>query len=47
MPTHDELDRFLKDYSRMSESQRAAFRAALRLFIGRPTTDDRRPTTDD
>ena len=33
MPTHDELRRFLNDYSRLTESQQVAFRSALRLFI--------------
>ncbi len=33
MPTHDELRRFLNDYSRLTDTQRAAFRAALQLFV--------------
>jgi hypothetical protein len=33
VPTHDELRRFLADYSRLTETQRAAFLSALRLFI--------------
>ena len=33
MPTHDELQRFLRDYSRLTPSQRAAFGEAVTLFV--------------
>ena len=33
MPTHDEEDRFLADWSALSPTQRLAYRIALRKFI--------------
>jgi hypothetical protein len=33
VPTHDELQRFLRDYSRLTPSQRAAFGEAVTLFV--------------
>ncbi len=33
MPTHEELQRFLNDYRGLNDSQRAAFKTALRLFV--------------
>jgi hypothetical protein len=33
LPTHDELQRFRNDYRSLDDSQREAFRAALRLFV--------------
>jgi hypothetical protein len=33
LPTHDELQRFRNDYRALNDAQRAAFRAALRVFV--------------
>lgn len=33
MPTHDEFERFLREYERLTADQRATFRAAVRLFV--------------
>ena len=33
MPTHAELQRFLRDYTRLTPSQRAAFGEAVTLFV--------------
>jgi hypothetical protein len=33
LPTHDEFERFLREYERLTADQRAAFRAAVKLFV--------------
>jgi hypothetical protein len=33
LPTHEEAARFLKDYARLSQYQRAAFKEAVRAFV--------------
>lgn len=33
MPTHDELERFLRDYDRLTEEQKDAFAAAVAHFV--------------
>lgn len=33
MPTHDELERFLRDYDRLTEEQKIAFATAVARFV--------------
>jgi hypothetical protein len=33
VPTHEELPRFLREYSRLNAEQQEAFKAAVRLFV--------------
>jgi hypothetical protein len=33
VPTHEELPRFLREYSNLTAEQQASFKAALRLFV--------------